>query len=365
MKTRRLDQLCREIGDHPDLLATREEWVALLGDDFDVGSPLLIATRELATTWPCGLPGAEGCSRQVIHHAAARIVAVCPEDRCDKVRVEREQLILRRLDLGRLARHIGASLDMDAKGIAAFDDAGTVGGQPTTLRLGARPFGAQDVAFYLTRNASSQGLLPFFEKARLRDHSDHIVVLVPRDDDVDLAAREAAGRRHIDLLALDRLLDVGGNGRVRLDLSSYVSRHRFPGVDPSAFLWPRYWLVLDPREGRYWYGGRRIEFPARSRRPQTLLLSLAARPGETVVRNDLCPAMWPDEYGGKKTLEVDWDRRIRDQKSALSGLLATAAAQAEGLPQDPIRAVSGSDVDGGYVLDVPGSQVFWWSGPTA
>jgi hypothetical protein len=365
MISRSPDQLWREIGSHPDLLATRDEWALLLGDDFELCSRLLVATRELTTAWACGLPGAAGCFRQVVQHAPDRIVAVCTEGRCDKVQVERPRLILHRLDLARLARRICGAVGMGTKDVATFENDGASGRQPTTLRLGALPFGAENVPFYFVRDSGPDRLLPFFDKVRLRDPTGHVVVFVPRDNDVALVAREAARRKGLDVLALDRVASVGGDGRLLVDLADFVIKHHAAELDPSAFLWPRYWLVLDPRARRYWYAGQPIDFPTRSRLPQALLMALAERPGENVVRNDLCPVMWPDEYGGKKTLEVDWDRRIRDQKSALIGLLAAAAAEADGLPADPVRAVAGSDVAGGYVLGIPASRVFWWSQPTA
>jgi len=358
------EQLWQQVGHHPDLLATTREWEQLLGADFAVGSQLLVTTQEIASAWECGLPGTQGCCRQIVEHARDRLVAVCPERRCDKVSVDRALLILRRLDLKRLAQELASVVGLDRTDVRAVESGVLGRAQPPAHRLGSRRFGAETVAFYFTRSGASADALPLLDQIRRRDPSGEVVLFTPGDASVDASVREAAVSRGLTLLALDQIA-VAENGRLAIDLSGFVVAHRFPGMDPSTFLWPRYWLVLDPREGRYWYAGQPIQFPTRSRLPQALLMALAGRPGENVVRNDLCPAMWPDEYGGKKTLEIDWDRRIRDQKSALSGLLAAAGAGADSLPGDPIRAVAGSDVDGGYVLDIPANRVFWWSQSTA
>ena len=229
------------------------------------------------------------------------------------------------------------------------------------MRLGKRGFGIVGAAFYFSRVASSDRLLPMLEAIRLRDPSDPALLLVPRGQSIELLVRDAARKKQVTLLDLDAHVDVDSGGNMVVDLADFVIANRFAELDPIPFLWPRYWLVLDPVENRFWYGGCRIDFASRSRLPQVFLMEMAARPGQTVVRNDLCPAMWPDDYGGKKTLEVDWDRRIRDQKKNLGEQLATAADGVADVPADPIRAIAGTDIEGGYALDIPAARILWWS----
>ena len=150
MVTRRLEALWRQLEDHPDLLATRSEWASLLGDDIGIATKWLIATRERATSWECGLPGTEGCFRKVVEHSPERIVAVCPEGRCERVDLTREQLVLLRLDLKRLAKALCSAVGIDADDACFLNSDG--GNQPA-VRLGKRRFGITEAAFYFFRAA--------------------------------------------------------------------------------------------------------------------------------------------------------------------------------------------------------------------
>ncbi len=363
MTGRKPDLLWRQLEDHPDLIATRREWEQLLGADLTFASRYLKSTGKIASTWVCGR-NQPGCFRQVIQHAPDRIVAVCPERRCDKVQVQRDALRLQRLELKRLVKDICVAIGLDGKEVEAFGGGAKVGGQPSTLRLGARTFGVEDVVFYFARDAAAARLLPLIEKMRLRDLTARVALLVPRDDGVDLVARAAARREGIDVLALDRIATTSDR-RLVVDLAAFVIEHRFAELDPIPFLWPRYWLVLDPQEGRYWYAGGRVAFSSRTRLPTALLIALARSPRQKIVRKDLYPAIWPDDWGRDGFYIKDLDRRIRDLKSKLSRLLKQAADGQDGVPADPVKAIPGSDIEGGYVLDIPESRVLWWSEPAA
>ncbi len=142
-----------------------------------------------------------------------------------------------------------------------------------------------------------------------------------------------------------------------LDLAEFVIERRFVGVDPGALLWPRYQLVLDPVAGRYWFEGKPLALVGKLK-TAAMLEELARHPGEVVTRDQLCRAMWPESYGGRGTLETDWDRRIRGHKKVLAQALAPAAA----VDSAPIDAVSsGDDSAGGYRLAIEPQIVVWWS----
>lgn len=356
-----IEHFWHEIQSHPDLLATRHEWARLLGSAFDSCERFLVPTRELATSWECGLSGKVGCFRQVIEHARDRIVAVCTDGQCAKVSLRREELILHRLDIMRVARELCNAIGMDGRDVRAVEGETGPAGQPYALRLGSRMFGGESVAFYFTRHIVNGRLLPLIEKIRLRDPVVCTVLFVPQEHDIELVVREVCRGKDVAIMPLDKTVTASKGHRLEIDLADFVIAHRFAELNPVPFLWPRYWLVLDPREDRYWYGGRPIAFPSRSRRTQGLLMALARTPGVTVPRKDICSSVWPDEYGGRAMVEVDWDRRIRDLKLRLSLLLKQTSDIAPRIPADPIKATAGSEIDGGYVLDIPSTRILWWS----
>lgn len=160
-------------------------------------------------------------------------------------------------------------------------------------------------------------------------------------------------------LSLDRSLRLDGRKAV-VDLADLVLQHDFPGFDPGPFLWPRYALVLDPARRGYHYAGRRLDIDGGAA-VLAMLEQLAAVPGQVVDRDTLSRALWPDEFGARRSHTVDWDNRIRNVVRRLRKALAEAAAGVAGVPPDPIETVrSGSDVEGGYRLALPADRVAWW-----
>jgi len=120
---------------------------------------------------------------------------------------------------------------------------------------------------------------------------------------------------------------------------------------------PRYRLVLDPMAGHYLFEGRPLALDGKLK-TAGMLEELARHPGETVTRDQLCRVMWPESYGGRGTLEMDWDRRIRGHKKVLAQALVSAAP----VGSKPIEAVSsGDDAVGGYRLAIEPQTVVGWS----
>jgi hypothetical protein len=233
MTGRKPDLLWQQLEDHPDLIATRREWEQLLGANLTFASRYLKATGKIASTWVCGR-NHPGCFRQVIQHAPDRIVAICPERRCDKVQVQRKALRLQRLELKRLVNDICVAIGLNGKEVEAFGGGAKIGDQPSTLRLGGRTFGVDDVVFYFARDAGAARLLPLIEKVRLRDPSAPVALLIPCDSGVDLVAREAAQRKGIRLLALDRIVRVDKDNQLVIDQEHLGAEGRLdPGV-PGA-----------------------------------------------------------------------------------------------------------------------------------
>jgi len=216
-----LDRLWSLIADHPDLLATRAEWKESLDADYPLASIHLVATQEISKTWVCGRPGTSGCYRRVIEHSRDHLVAVCPEGRCDRVPLDRADVVLHRLDLRSLCRELCLALHLNHRKIEVIDD-DRVGSSPSLYRLGIFTINGRGIAIYFTRRTLAEQLLPILETMRLRDHSGSAVLLVPVDEGIDMVVRSAARRANVIMLQLHRTVKVD-SGHFELNLREILA----------------------------------------------------------------------------------------------------------------------------------------------
>ncbi len=225
------------------------------------------------------------------------------------------------------------------------------------MRLGERVFGEERAVFYFAAQVGRRGFGDWSDATAGRERGKAVALLVPRA--AGLRADRAAKLRRggVFVLPLDQSLRLG-RARTSLDLAAFVIEHRFLGVDPGGLLWPRYQLVVDPEGRRYWFGGRRLALDGKQK-TGAMLEALARHPGRVVTRDELCRVMWPEAYGGRGTLETDWDRRIRGHKKVLSELLAEAHPESGA----SIKATSsGDETEGGYRLILATREICWWTG---
>ncbi len=344
MTTTSLDQLLSALDALPGHRAVQSEWRSHLGDAADDLAAFLRPTNEMAEAWECNSPGGEGCPCRVVTHAPDDIVAVCQDSprRREPVSLSRADLVVHRLDLDAFARSLARGLGLGPDHVEPFpsaDGSRWLAGNGGIYRLGDRVFGAESIGFYLSLTDSPSTLAQLLPKVRRRDGSNAAVVLVPHDGRARLHVHEVLDGAEIALLGLDRTTTIGHGGRVAVDLADFVLEKKFSGVDPGDLLWPRYHLVMDPARDRYFYAGKRVDFAARAEIPKRLLLALSREPEQRVSRHDLCAAGWPDEYGSAKSVEVNWDRRVRGNKATLSDALGRAAQGVAGVPHDPIAPI--------------------------
>ncbi len=301
--------------------------------------------------WPCPSPGGIGCPRRVVEFGG-RLVAVCGrevEDCADVVIGEEDAEVLE-ASPGAIRAGLARALELDV-----IEGGGTEAGRP--MRLGERGFGEERAAFWYAPRVPGRGLGDWIDVVGVRERGRAVALVVPREAGVAMEDAAMLRRGQVSVLGLDRLLRIE-EGAATIDLADFVVEHRFAGVDPGALLWPRYELVLDPEGGRYWFGGKRLDLDGKLK-PAPMLEELARHPGQVVTRDQLCRVMWPDSYGAAGTLEIDWDRRVREHKWVLAGLLGAVHNSADAIV---VARAGGDDADGGYALRLPTSRVAWWSG---
>lgn len=169
----------------PDLAQVAGGWQMLLGDQCAAGR-FLLPTKGIAKSIQCSVPG-----RNCVHEVRLwkrQYLAVCPYG-CDTTTLTRDQIIIHRLDVARLAKELAGALGLEA--IAAEELAHPAGvwrigdyvplagyrfrvyltftGEPDMLRSAAEGLATRGVAFVLTastRSALTQPTLDVIQCAR-------------------------------------------------------------------------------------------------------------------------------------------------------------------------------------------------------
>lgn len=299
-------------------------------------------------SYPCPSPGGVGCPRRVVE-LSGQLVAVCGREieDCDDVVVPCDEAEVLGATPRAVRRALGRALRLDQ---VEEGDPGVC----AVLRLGERRFGEERAAFYFAHRLGRQ-LGDWVDATVARERGRAVALVVPRAACVGRERGEMLGRSRVSLLPLDRVLRADAAG-THVDLAAFVLEHRFAGVDPGQVLWPRYRLVMDPEGDRYWISGRRLALDGKPK-SAAMLRALARSPGRLVTRGELCREVWPESYGGRGTLEIDWDRRIRGLKRELGKVLEATEAGAGAI----LQAVSGDETVGGYRLAIQQRVVKWWS----
>jgi len=339
-----LEPLWRVLREQPDARHPVEGWRRELGEGYALVAAWLKITRDTAGTWPCGIPGATGCSRRIVEHGHDDLVAVCMHEppRCDKVAVPRSALALRRLDLVALAR-----LLLDTSGVPKA----RVRAARRWVGVGPSQLGTMEVVLALTREPSTLGLLEIADHLREAHPQAHVVLLAPVAEALPVAEARAFDRQRAEVLPLGEVFVVRDRAVVA-DLSDWVLRHRedLQGFDPLPMIGHRYALILDPLHERCALRGRWIDL-RRARLPRRFLEGLASQAGRLVTRDELFDEVWPDKHPSDSEA---WEVNLRTHKSKLDKLLGD-----EG--RELVETVPGSALDGGYRLALEPDQVLWWT----
>lgn len=169
----------------PDLALVDDGWRRLLGDPWAAGR-FLLPTNRIAKSIQCSVPG-----RNCVHDVRPwkqQYLAVCP-DGCDTTTLTRDQIVIHRLDVARLARELAGALGLEAVAAEALaQPAGvwrigdyvplagyrfpvylTFTGEPDALRSAAEGLATRGVAFVLTaptRSALTQPAVDVIQRAR-------------------------------------------------------------------------------------------------------------------------------------------------------------------------------------------------------
>jgi len=189
----------------------RAEWRRYLGAELPAVEPLLRKRKERSETYPCPVPGAIGCQRQVVVHGPDDIVAVCgltPKE-CDSVKLKPEDIVVYELDLKRFCGFLAESLELAsvAQPLNPRNDIWQVGtwvASTTDQRPVFLVTSADRVAF----DGAIGVLLASFQKP--------FVALTPRLRFCGATAMEGLKRRGTALLALDGIVVRSEEGRLTI-----------------------------------------------------------------------------------------------------------------------------------------------------
>lgn len=93
--------------------AVKMEWGRELGDEFDNAWPFLLASQDLAKTYPCTNPAGCGVPHRVEEQGRDGWIALCDVDEwCAPIRVESTDLLVFAVDRPKLCRGIGHGLGL-------------------------------------------------------------------------------------------------------------------------------------------------------------------------------------------------------------------------------------------------------------
>jgi hypothetical protein len=187
----------------PGPAAVSAEWRWLLRTDFELVSSLLSPDPGLATAFPrLGCPGEP---YRVVEHEPDHIVGAGAEGE-EPIRLTRADLVVYRLDPGRLVRVVAGALVVDPDGTP-------LEGLPATYRVGLyRPLAGFDFPVYLTiqlERRDYQGVV----EALIARTPGPFLLLAPTNRHHRIASTLLLDGHNAAFLALADAIRAGGNGR--------------------------------------------------------------------------------------------------------------------------------------------------------
>jgi hypothetical protein len=228
----------------------------------------------------------------------------------------------------------------------------THGSDRTAIVLGTRRVGSRSVRFVLVPRP--QLILNWVERTVREDPDRALVLITFTRGQVPAHSPGRVEGTRVEWVALEEALNSAGY----LDLSDMWLRLGSAAV-VAGELWPRFAFVVDEARAFWAYAGVRLPLERYPLEAQLLVL-LLRRAGRPVPRMDLLLALWPEEFGGDRSPNLDvLDRRLRQVKAELSSQFKQLRLPG-GVPQDPITNVrTRSDTAGGYQITVELEQVLF------
>ncbi len=336
-------RLWRALAAGDDLPAPAVVWDDRLGGDRALLGSHLVPTTTRSSWWPCG-KGREDCVRRLVDERDG-CAAVCQDEdwRCATTVVSTSATLLHELRVERLLSAVRAGLKLIGAGPATLP-----GG--ATWALGSRRFGEALVRYYY---APRPEIAVLDSLAAVEPANSGVTAALVSAGMPDAEAAAVADERGLDLRPLPECATLTARGEVAFNLDAFLLHHRFPGVEePAALLSDARRLVLDPVRQRAWLDRTLIEFPARMQLPLNLLVALARRPGSLVTRRTLYPEVWGEDYVDTDGARLGYREKVRQHRAALARL-----------GELPISRKEGSDMVGGYRLDLNEESIAWWSDP--
>ncbi len=188
------------------------QWRDALGDTAPAIQPFLETLDGYATSYPCPEPGSDGCPRRVVEHDRDDIVAVCQRDplTCETITLAREDIVIRRLDLLRLAAWLRDGLDL--RGDAPTNAAGL---RRTAVCGIYRPVAGREFRVYVTIQPNRAAMTSACERLLARE-TEAFALIVPTTDHVASATARQLTSRGAAVVALPDFTGLGNGGALAI-----------------------------------------------------------------------------------------------------------------------------------------------------
>ncbi|MCH9647744.1 MAG: hypothetical protein K0U98_05855 [Deltaproteobacteria bacterium] len=294
---RRLERFWRALESLPGWCQTLPEWRSQLGEEWEVVGDLLRPTSAHGATQPCPGPEGDGCPRRIVEHPGGEFVAVCGAEpkRCDRVELNRQDVILYEVDLSRLAEPIGSTLGFRASVRQERSGCWYLGA------YGAAGEGALPV--YLASPVEPEDLESIISSLLL-DSSNRFVLLTPTTRASNSIDLQRLARGESRLLALEDLLFVNLAGRLERNPSFAGTLFEAP---PPADQAPTFRLA-----GDFWslsFEGKAVQL--KDSKGLRYLRDLLRSPGQEFHCSQLVAA----EKGGEAPLLLSEGHERLDSKA--------------------------------------------------
>jgi hypothetical protein len=185
-------------------VAPKAAWLNRVGEDFPVVERFLIPTGRFADFLPCGRNPANACGWRVVPGNSDVLIAVCPENLCEPIKVSHADCAMLRVDMGLIAAALAKALGLT--GSSTTDSNGGLLGWISPVQTARYPA-------FLSFSPCGESHFPLVQRFAERAVGPFVLVLPSRENiDTDLAGLLAG--RHAMPVFMEEEIDFLQDGNL-------------------------------------------------------------------------------------------------------------------------------------------------------